>query len=114
MPDDAGCPTYGPVNAGLAVSNERQGQKSTHGHPHADLPPGASNPPKRRAVRDGGHENFVRSTMKKGKSSFKFKSKSGSSSRNPKNKRWAMHKLAAESLPVAGLGADNANEASLV
>eukprot|EP00892_Ulva_mutabilis_P003964 jgi/Ulvmu1/193/UM001_0197.1 len=70
--------------------------------------------PKRRNVRDGGHENFVRSVMKKGKSSFKFKSKSGCSNRNPKNKRWAMHKMAAESLPVAGLGADNANEARLV
>lgn len=73
----------------------------------------ASSGPKR-AIRDGGHENFVRCTMKKGKSSFKYKSKSGCSNRNPKNRRWAMKKMAAESLPVAGLGADNANEASLV
>lgn len=70
--------------------------------------------PKRRGIRDGGHENFVRCTMKKGKSSFQFKSRSGCSNRNPKNRRWALKKMAAESLPVAGLGADNANEANLV
>lgn len=65
-------------------------------------------------VRDGGHENFVRMASKKGRSSFTFKSKSGSSNKNPKNRKWASRKMAAESLPVAGLGADSTKEASLV
>lgn len=69
---------------------------------------------KNRGVRDGGHENFVRLASKKGKSSFTFKSKSGSSNKNPKNRKWAARKMAAESLPVAGLGADSTKEAHLV
>lgn len=69
---------------------------------------------KNRGVRDGGHENFVRLASKKGKSSFTYKSKSGSSNKNPKNRKWAARKMAAESLPVAGLGADSTKEAHLV
>jgi hypothetical protein len=61
-------------------------------------------------ARDGGHANFVRMADKKGKSSFKFKSKSGSSQSNPKNRKWAARKMAQESLPVAGLGADSTRE----
>lgn len=69
---------------------------------------------KNRGVRDGGHDNFVRLASKKGKSSFTYKSKSGSSNKNPKNRKWAARKMAAESLPVAGLGADSTKEAHLV
>ena len=64
--------------------------------------------------REGGHANFVRMANQKGKSSFKYKSKSGSSSNNPKNRKWAARKLAQESLPVAGLGADSTREAHTV
>lgn len=104
----------GPVDLNLELSTDFPCDKAAAAEPSASLAHAQPSCLKRRAIRDGGHENFVRSTMKKGKSSFKFKSKSGCSSRNPKNRRWAMHKMAAESLPVAGLGADNANEASLV
>jgi hypothetical protein len=63
---------------------------------------------------DGGHANFVRMATMKGKSAFRFKSKSGCSSTNPKNRKWAARKLAQDSLPVAGLGADSTRESHLV
>jgi Zinc knuckle len=56
----------------------------------------------------------VRLATKKGQSAFKFKSKSGSSQRNPKNRKWAMRKLAQDALPEAGLGADSTREAGMV
>ena len=56
----------------------------------------------------------MRMANAKGKSSFKFKSRSGSSASNPKNRKWAARKMAQESLPVAGLGADSTRESGLV
>jgi hypothetical protein len=69
---------------------------------------------KNRGVLEGGHVNFVRLAAKKGKTSFTYKSKSGSSNKNVKNRKWATRKMVAESLPVAGLGADSTKEAHLV
>jgi hypothetical protein len=69
---------------------------------------------KKSSCRDGGHENFVRLARKKGQSSFKYMSKSGSSQHNAKSRKWAAKRMAAESLPVAGLGADSAKESWLV
>ena len=63
-------------------------------------------------ARDGGHANFVRMASQKGKSSFRYKSKSGS--KIPKNRKWAARKMAQESLPAAGLGADSTRETNLV
>lgn len=107
-------PTHGEFDSLPPDSGQVSSAKCLSKASNAGQADGLASAPKRRAIRDGGHENFVRCTMKKGQSSFKFKSKSGCSNRNPKNRRWAMKKMAAESLPVAGLGADNANEASLV
>lgn len=73
-------------------------------------PPQAAGP----RARDGGHANFVRMANQKGKSAFKFKSRSGCSSTNPKNRKWAARKMAQESLPVAGLGADSTRESHMV
>lgn len=103
--------TFAACYAEAAAKDSAAGgaQKSRHNQTHLKFQAN-----KNRGVRDGGHENFVRLASKKGKSSFTYKSKSGSSNKNLKNRKWAARKMAAESLPVAGLGADSTKEAHLV
>lgn len=65
-------------------------------------------------ARKGGHANFVRMATQNGKSSFRFKSKSGCRGKPCKNKKWAVRKMLQDSLPVAGCGADSAHEGRTV
>jgi hypothetical protein len=65
-------------------------------------------------TRKGCHANFVRMANQKGKSSFRFTSKSGCHARQYKNRKWAACKMAQESLLVAGCGADSTREARTV